>query len=96
MNLRPLGNRVVVELLEAEEVSLGGILIPETAQEKPNKGKVIAIGSGLKDDKGNILPMDVTVGDIVLLQKYGNVEVKVENKKLLIAKETDILAIIEG
>ena len=95
LNLRPLGNRLVVEPLEAEEVTAGGIVLPETAKEKPQKGIVLSIGPGERDDKGKRIEMDVQVGDTVLYAKYGGTEIKVDGKKLLILKETDILAIIE-
>ena len=95
LNLKPLGNRLVVEPLEAEEVTAGGIVLPETAKEKPQKGTVLSIGPGERDDKGKRIDMDVQVGDTVLYAKYGGTEIKVDGKKLLILKETDILAIIE-
>ncbi len=95
LNLKPLGNRLVVEPLEAEEVTAGGIVLPETAKEKPQKGIVLSIGPGERDDKGKRIEMDVQVGDTVLYAKYGGTEIKVDGKKLLILKETDILAIIE-
>ena len=95
LNLKPLGNRLVVEPLEAEEVTAGGIVLPETAKEKPQKGVVLSIGPGERDDKGKRIEMDVQAGDTVLYAKYGGTEIKVDGKKLLILKETDILAIIE-
>jgi len=94
LNLKPLGNRLVVEPLEAEEVTAGGIVLPETAKEKPQKGTVLSIGPGERDDKGKRIEMDVQTGDTVLYAKYAGTEIKVDGKKLLILKETDILAII--
>ena len=95
LKLKPLGNRLVVEPLEAEEVTAGGIVLPETAKEKPQKGTVLSIGPGERDDKGKRIEMDVQTGDTVLYAKYAGTEIKVDGKKLLILKETDILAIIE-
>ena len=95
LKLKPLGNRLVVEPLEAEEVTAGGIVLPETAKEKPQKGTVLSIGPGERDDKGKRIEMDVQTGDTVLYAKYGGTEIKVDGKKLLILKETDVLAIIE-
>jgi len=96
LNLKPLGNRLVVEPLEAEEVTAGGIVLPETAKEKPQKGTVLSIGPGERDDKGKRIEMDVQAGDTVLYAKYAGTEIKVDGKKLLILKENDILAIIEN
>ena len=95
LKLKPLGNRLVVEPLEAEEVTAGGIVLPETAKEKPQKGTVLSTGPGERDDKGKRIEMDVQAGDTVLYAKYGGTEIKVDGKKLLILKETDVLAIIE-
>ena len=95
LQLKPLGNRLVVEPLEAEEVTAGGIVLPETAKEKPQKGTVLSIGPGERDDKGKRIEMDVQTGDTVLYAKYAGTEIKVDGKKLLILKESDILAIIE-
>ena len=95
MNLKPLGNRVVVEPIEQEEITAGGIVLPETAKEKPQKGKVIAVGPGNRDDEGKHVEMDVKKGDKVLFAKYAGTEIKVEGKKLLIMREDDLLAIIE-
>ncbi len=93
--LRPLGNRVVVEPLEEDEVTPGGIVLPETAKEKPQQGKVLAVGPGERDEKGNRIPLDVKVGDRVLFAKYAGTEVKIDGKKLLILRESDILAVVE-
>jgi chaperonin GroES len=95
MNLKPLGSRVVVEPVEQEEVTAGGIVLPETAKEKPQKGKVLSVGPGDRDEDGKHVAMDVNVGDVVLFAKYGGTEIKVEGKKLLILRESDLLAIVE-
>lgn len=96
LNLKPLGNRVVVEPIEQEEVTAGGIVLPETAKEKPQQGVILAIGPGARDEDGDRIAMDVAVGDKVLYAKYSGTEIKVEGKKLLILREDDILAIIES
>ena len=95
LNLKPLGDRLIVEPIESEEVTAGGIVLPETAKEKPQQGKVLAVGPGRRDDSGNRIEMDVKEGDTVLYGKYAGTEVKIENKKYLILKESDILAIVE-
>ncbi|MDD5370823.1 MAG: co-chaperone GroES [Anaerolineaceae bacterium] len=95
MSLKPLGNRVVVEPLEQDEVTPGGIVLPETAKEKPQKGKVIAVGPGDRDDEGKRILMDVAVGQTVLFAKYAGTEIKLDGKKLLILRETDLLAIVD-
>ncbi len=95
MNLKPLADRLVVEPIEQEEVTAGGIILPETAKEKPQQGKVIAAGPGRTDDKGERVPMEVKVGDRVLYAKYSGTEVKLDGKKLLILRESDVLAILE-
>lgn len=94
MNLKPLGDRLVVEPKEREQTTASGLVLPETAAEKPQEGEVIAVGPGRRDDDGNRVEMDVEVGNRVLYAKYGGTEVKVEGKKLLILKESDVLAII--
>jgi chaperonin GroES len=96
MNLKPLGDRVVVEPLEQEEMTASGIVLPETAKEKPQKGEILAVGPGGRDEDGKRIVMDVSVGDVVLFAKYAGTEIKVDGKKLLILKENDILAILEG
>jgi len=96
MSLKPLGNRVVVEPIEGDEITPGGIVLPETAKEKPQKGKILSIGPGDRDEKGARVPMDVKAGDVVLYAKYAGTEIKVEGKKLLILKESDLLAIVES
>jgi chaperonin GroES len=94
--LKPLGDRLVVEPIEAEETTASGILLPETAKEKPQEGKVIAAGPGKLDDSGNRVPMEVTVGDIVLYAKYAGTEIKLDgDNKVLILKESDVLALVE-
>jgi chaperonin GroES len=94
VGLKPLGNRVVVEPIEQEEVTAGGIVLPETAKEKPQRGKVVAAGPGERDDKGNRLALDVNEGDTVLFAKYAGTEIKLDGKKLLILRESDLLAIV--
>lgn len=94
IKLKPLGNRVILEPVEQEEVTSGGIVLPETAKEKPQKGKVLAVGPGDRDDDGKFIPMDVKEGDTVLFAKYSGTEIKVEGKKLLILRESDLLAIV--
>ncbi|GIK55517.1 MAG: 10 kDa chaperonin [Chloroflexota bacterium] len=96
MNLKPLGDRLVVEPKEREQTTASGLVLPETAAEKPQEGEVIAVGPGRRDDDGERIAMDVSVGDRVLYAKYGGTEVKVDGKKLLILKESDVLAIIES
>lgn len=93
--MRPLGDRVLVEPIEREEMTASGIYVPETAKERPQEGVVVAAGPGRKDDDGKLIAMDVKVGDRVLYAKYGGTEVKLEDKKYLILKETDILAILD-
>jgi chaperonin GroES len=95
LKLRPLGDRVVVEPLEQEERTETGLYIPETAKEKPQKGKILAVGAGRRDEDGKRIPMDVEKGQSILFAKYGGTEVKIDGKKLLILKEGDILAILE-
>lgn len=95
MNLRPLGDRLVVEPKEREETTPSGLVLPETAKEKPQEGEVLAVGPGRRDDNGKRIEMDVAVGDRVLYAKYGGTEVKIDGKKLLILKESDVLAILE-
>ncbi len=96
LTLKPLGDRVVVEPIEQEEMTASGIVLPETAKEKPQRGTVIAAGPGARDDEGDRIAMDVKVGDQVLYAKYAGTEFKVDGKKLLILKESDLLAIVEG
>jgi len=95
MNLKPLADRLVVEPLEQEEVTAGGIILPETAKEKPQQGKVVAAGPGRTDEDGKRVAMEVKVGDTVLYAKYSGTEVKMSGKKMLILRESDVLAIVE-
>jgi chaperonin GroES len=96
MKLKPLGDRLVVEPKERESTTASGLVLPETAKEKPQEGEVIAVGPGRRDDDGKRIKMDVEVGDIVLYAKYGGTEVKIDDKKVLILKESDVLAILEN
>jgi len=96
INIRPLGDRVIVQPVEKEETIAGGLLLPETAKEKPQQGEVLAAGEGRRDEDGDRIPMDVKVGDKVLFAKYAGTEIKLDGKKLLIMKETDILGIVKG
>jgi chaperonin GroES len=96
LSLKPLGDRVVVEPIEQDEVTAGGIVLPETAKEKPQQGMVIAAGPGTRDEDGKRIALDVKVGDKVLFAKYAGTEFKLDGKKLLILRESDLLAIIEG
>ena len=93
--IEPLGDRVVIKPTAKEEVSKGGIVLPDTAKEKPQEGKIIAVGPGRLTEDGKRIAMDVAVGDVVMYAKYGGTEVKIDGKKLLILKESDVLAIIE-
>jgi chaperonin GroES len=96
VNIRPLHDRILVEPSEQDETTASGILLPETAKEKPQQGAVIAAGPGARDDSGQRIAMDVQVGDLVLFNKYAGTEVKIDGKKMLIMKETDILGIVEA
>ncbi|MCS7285970.1 MAG: co-chaperone GroES [Anaerolineae bacterium] len=95
MRLRPLGDRVVVEPIEREERTPSGIILPETAKEKPQEGKVIAVGPGRLNDQGQRIPLDIKEGDRVIFAKYAGTEVKLNDKKYLILRESDIMAVIE-
>ncbi len=94
MKLRPLHDRVLVESLESEEKTAGGIIIPDTAKEKPQEGKVIAVGPGAKSEDGKITPMDVKVGDHILFGKWSGTEVKIDGKEYSIMKESDIMGVM--
>ena len=96
MNFRPLHDRVVVRRLEEEQKTAGGIIIPDTAKEKPMQGEVIAVGPGARNEKGEVTPLDVKAGDRVLFGKWSGTEVKIDGEELLIMKESDIMGIIEG
>ena len=94
MMFKPLHDRVVVERLDSDEKTAGGIIIPDSAQEKPMQGKILAVGSGARDDSGKIQPLDVKEGDTILFGKWSGTEVKIDGKDLLIMKESDIMGII--
>ena len=96
MNFRPLHDRVVVRRLEAEEKTAGGIIIPDTAKEKPMEGEVVAVGPGARDEAGKLVPLDVKAGDRILFGKWSGTEVKLDGEELLIMKESDIMGIVEG
>ena len=95
MNIRPLADRVLVEPIEEQDVKKGGIIIPDTAKEKPQQGKVIAVGPGKLDDDGKIIPMSVKKDDLILMPKYGGTELKMDDKKYQIIREDEILGVIE-
>jgi chaperonin GroES len=95
ISIKPLGNRVVIEPIEQEEITAGGIVLPETAKEKPQEGTVLAVGPGDRDDDGKRIPLDVKEGDKVLFAKYSGTEIKLDGKKVLILRESDLLAIVD-
>ena len=95
MKFRPLHDRVVVKRIDAEEKSTGGIIIPDTAKEKPSQGQVVAVGPGGRDEAGKLIPIDIKVGDRVLFGKWSGTEVKIDNQELLIMKEADIMGVID-
>jgi chaperonin GroES len=96
MNVRPLRDRILVKRLEEQEQKVGGIIIPDTAKEKPQQGRVVAVGSGRLTDKGATIPLDVKAGDTVLFGKYGGTEIKIEGEEYLILREDEVLGIVEG
>jgi chaperonin GroES len=96
MAFRPLHDRVLVRRVEADEKTAGGIIIPDTAQEKPQEGEVLAVGAGARDEAGKLVPLDVKDGDRILFGKWSGTEVKIDGEDLIIMKESDILGIIEG
>ena len=96
MGLKPLHDRVLVRRIEEEGRTAGGIIIPDTAKEKPMEGEILSIGSGSRNEKGNLIPLDVKIGDNVLFGKWSGTEVKIDGEELLIMKESDIMAIIEA
>ena len=96
MKFRPLGDRVLVKRVEEEERTKGGIIIPDTAQEKPQEGEVIAVGAGARDEAGKIVPLELKAGDRILFGKWSGTEVKLDGKDLLIMKESDILGVLEA
>ena len=95
MKFRPLHDRVVVRRIDAEEKSAGGIIIPDTAKDKPQQGEVIAVGPGARDEDGKLTPLDVKAGDTVLFGKWSGTEVKIDGEELLIMKESDIMGVLE-
>jgi len=95
MGYRPLGDRILVKPSPGEEKTKSGIVLPDSAKEKPQQGKVVAVGGGVKDEKGNKIPMEIKVGDEVLYSKYSGTEVKIDDEEHLIIKESDVLAIVE-
>jgi chaperonin GroES len=95
MKFRPLHDRVVVERIDAEAKSAGGIIIPDTAQEKPSQGEIIAVGPGGRDEAGKLIPIDLNVGDRVLFGKWSGTEVKIEGQEFLIMKESDIMGVLQ-
>jgi chaperonin GroES len=95
MKFRPLHDRVVVKRLDAEEKTASGIIIPDTAKEKPSQGEVVAVGPGGRDEAGKLIPIDVKVGDTVLFGKWSGTEVKIDGQELLIMKESDIMGVLE-
>ena len=96
MKFRPLHDRVVVRRIESDEKTAGGIIIPDTAKEKPQEGEVIAVGPGARDEQGKIVALDVKTGDRILFGKWSGTEVKIDGEELLIMKESDIMGVIEG
>src|SRR3954447_5453757 len=95
MKFRPLHDRVVVRRLEGEEKSKGGIIIPDTAKEKPQEGAVVAVGPGARDEAGKLIPLDVKVGDRIIFGKWSGTEVKIDGEDLLIMKESDVMGVVE-
>jgi chaperonin GroES len=96
MKLKPLGDRLIVKAVEEEETTASGIVLPDTAKEKPIKGKVLAVGDGKLDDSGQRIPLDVAEGDEVLYSKYGGTEIKIEGEDLLVLRESDVLAKVQS
>jgi chaperonin GroES len=92
MDLQPLGDRLIVEVLEEEETTVSGIVLPDTAKEKPQRGRVLAVGPGSRDDKGELVPMEVAEGDEIIFSKYGGTEIKLGVDEVLILRESDVLA----
>ena len=92
MDLQPLGDRLIVEVLEEEETTTSGIVLPDTAKEKPQRGKVLAVGPGSRNDEGKIIPMEIAEGDEIIFSKYGGTEVKLGTDDVLILRESDVLA----
>jgi len=94
MTFRPLHDRIAVKAIQQEEKTQGGIFIPDTAKEKPVKGKVVAVGTGTRNDKGEIIPLEIKVGDVVLYGKWSGTEVKIDGEELIIMKESDVMGIV--
>jgi chaperonin GroES len=92
MDLQPLGDRIIVEILDEEETTISGIVLPDTAKEKPQRGKILAVGPGARDEGGDYIKMDVEVGDEIIFSKYGGTEIKVGTDDVLILRESDVLA----
>ena len=96
MDLQPLGDRLIVEVLEEEETTSSGIVLPDTAKEKPQRGRVLAVGPGARNDEGEVIPMDLAQGDEIIFSKYGGTEVKLGTDEVLILRESDVLAKVVG
>ena len=96
MNMRPLRDRILVERIEERDQRIGGIIIPDTAQEKPQQGKVVAVGKGRVNDKGDVFPLDVKAGDTILFGKYAGSEIKVDGREYLILREEEVLGVVTG
>ena len=96
MDLKPLGDRLIVEVLEEEETTVSGIVLPDTAKEKPQRGRVLAVGPGARDDNGEHVPMDLEEGDEIIFSKYGGTEIKLGTDEVLILRESDVLAKVVG
>jgi len=96
MNLQPLGDRLIVEVLEEEEQTFSGIVLPDTAKEKPQRGRVLAVGPGSRDENGEHVPMDLAEGDEIIFSKYGGTELKLGTEEVLILRESDVLAKVVG
>ena len=96
MDLKPLGDRVIDEVLEEEEVTVSGIVLPDTAKEKPQRGSVLEVGPGARNDKGDLVPLDVAVGDEIIFSKYGGTEIKLGADEVLVLRESDVLAKVAG
>ena len=96
MTMRPLRDRILVERIEEQEQRVGGIIIPDSAKEKPQQGRVVAVGKGRVNDKGEVFPLDVAAGDVVLFGKYAGSEIKIEGREYLILREEEVLGVVEG
>lgn len=96
MKLKPLGDRLIVKTVDEEETTASGLVLPDTAKEKPQKGEVLAVGDGKLDDSGTRIPLDIAVGDQVLYSKYGGTEIKIDGDELLVLRESDVLAKVES